>query len=180
MTSPCDLDDDPATGLTGVDLARSKYINHIGAVFCTLALFEHTLVSALQMTRKIKLSVGNSDASAAERIIEKRRVLMGFTLGKLIKTLADHDASQSDLDYLRFVQRHRDYFVHRFFYDWPWPGELEGHALESMCRKLRFLEVVFHRATHRIWKILANSDFVGIVDLGEDGLLLFNDWSEGD
>ena len=43
-----------------------------------------------------------------------------------------------------------------------------------MCRRLRYLEVIFYRASRRIWKIFGNAGLLVYTDLGADGALLMN------
>jgi len=63
------------------------------------------------------------------------------------------------------------------------PGELDAAECDVMVRRLRYLEILFDRASARIWKILARANLVLIDDLGDAGLLIinpeiFDNWDE--
>ena len=92
----------------------------------------------------------------------------------LIQILSKHGALPSDVVYLRWFKEKRDYFIQRFFHDHNWPGDLGDNDADHIIRRLRYLEMIFIRASARMGKILANADLLERVDLGADGSLLIN------
>ena len=48
------------------------------------------------------------------------------------------------------------------------------NLITMLCRRLLYLEVVFVRASRRIWKIFANAELLTHVDLGGSGVLMIN------
>jgi hypothetical protein len=83
------LDDD--------ECARVLYVNHIGRVFATLAIFEHTLVWALLGVDRIKVGENRAATTAATRHLAKRDILRSLTLGNLIAVLSKHEVEQRTL-----------------------------------------------------------------------------------
>jgi hypothetical protein len=166
--------------LSDLGFAREIYVLHLGRVFTTIAIFEHTLMQALQMPRKIMLKEELLHDNAADKMLAKRRALMSYTLGNLIRVLENHGANIDDVNYLKFIKNKRDFFIHKFFGTWPWPGDIEheGH-FDHMVRKLKYLEIIFGRAADRIWKILDGNGYIEFVDLGNDGHLIRNEWPFG-
>lgn len=166
--------------LSDLEFSRELYVLHLGGVFTTLAIFEQTLIQSLQMPNAIKVNPGVDDGNASSIFLKKRELLLGHTLGNLIKVLEKNGTEYKDISYLKFVKEKRDFFVHRFFSELPWPGDL-NHAYEfdMIARTLKYLEIIFGRATDRIPKILASNGFVELVDLGENGYLMVNEWPFG-
>ena len=64
-------------------------------------------------------------------MIDKRTKLQSSTLGNLISILAKHDIAPGDLHYLKWVKAKRDFFVHRFFHQGGWPGELGNEEIKA-------------------------------------------------
>jgi len=100
--------------------------------------------------------------------------LLSVELCSLITILTKHGVGQADLAYLQWVKDKRDFFVHRFFHDEPWPGDLPEGAIRVLCRRLLYLERVFIRAGKRIWKIFGRAGLMEYHDLGEDGAVMMN------
>lgn len=158
--------------------ARFLYTHHLGRVFATIAIFEHTLVWALLGTTKIKVGQVAGATTAAQRHLAKRDLLKSYTLGNLIRALSSNGAAAADIAYLKFVQRNRDHFIHRFFDDAMWPGETDSRLIEPLLRRLSYLEIVVGRAADRIWTIIARNGYVKLVDLGAAGQLVIHPWEE--
>lgn len=136
---------------------------------------ENSIINAMAICDRIKVAgLLGPDARAWERMQQKNDELKSSTLGKLITLLAKHNVQNTDLAYLRWVKQKRDFFVHRFFHEQRWPGELDEESLTIMYRRLLYLETIFFRASHRIWKIFGDADLMTYVDLGKDGALLVN------
>jgi hypothetical protein len=158
------------------ECARFLYVSHIGRVFTTIANFEHALVWALLGTNQIRVGNEVNQSTPAHRHVTKHEILKSYTLGNLIKILENHRADDRDIAYLRFVQRNRDYFIHRFFGDALWPGEADARFVEPIIRRLLYLEIIFGRATDRIWKIIARNGYAELIDLGDAGQLIVHPW----
>ena len=109
-----------------------------------------------------------------QRLVNKTSALQSSTLGNLVSILSRHEISREDLTYLKWVKVKRDFFIHRFFHRGEWPGELEGGEIDAACRKLLYLEIIFRRASRRIWHIFARSNLITLHDLGSDGILMTN------
>jgi hypothetical protein len=107
-------------------------------------------------------------------MIDKRTKLQSSTLGNLILILSKHGIAPGDLHYLNWVKEKRDFFVHRFFQQGCWPGELVDNEIDATCRKLLYLKVIFARAGDRIWRIFERSDLMSCQNLGKDGVLMMN------
>ena len=90
--------------------------------------------------------------------------------------LVENNADGVDIDYLKFLQKKRDFFIHRFFSTYPWPGDVGQYDVDIMCRKLKYLEIIFGRAAERIWNIIGHNGYAEIVDLGLAGKLLVNNF----
>jgi hypothetical protein len=136
---------------------------------------ENTIIQAMAMCDRIKLSKAlQDDAPAWQRIVERHSQLQSSTLGNLIAIMSKHDIGQADLTYLKWVKDKRDFFVHRFFHDEPWPGDLSEGSIRVLCRRLLYLEHVFNRAGNRIWKIFGRAGLMEYHDLGEDGAVVMN------
>ena len=153
------------------------FVHAIGGTFTTIAIFEHTLINALWAARGIKIdAVDRVATSPANKIMEKRDYLQSKTLGNIINVLVENNADGVDIDYLKFLQKKRDFFIHRFFSTYPWPGDVGQYDVDIMCRKLKYLEIIFGRAAERIWNIIGHNGYAEIVDLGLAGKLLVNNF----
>jgi len=158
-----------------LNVLRIHYCYQIGSTFVSLALMEDAVIRAMSICDRIKVvNLLGSDASNWSRLIDKTNKLQSSTLGNLISILSRHGVASSDLDYLRWVKVKRDLFVHRFFHHGDWPGELKDEQIDALCRKLLYLEIIFARASQRIWRIFGRANLMSCQDLGEDGLLMMN------
>jgi hypothetical protein len=158
-----------------IDIMRIYYCYQIGSTFVNLGLMENTIIQAMAMCDRIELSKAlQDDAPAWQRIVERHSQLQSSTLGNLIAIMSKHGIGQADLTYLKWVKDKRDFFVHRFFHDEPWPGDLSEGSIRVLCRRLLYLEHVFNRAGNRIWKIFGRAGLMEYHDLGEDGAVVMN------
>jgi len=158
-----------------IDVLRIYYCYQIGSTHLQLGLMETTIIHAMAMCDRIKLSrVLQEDASAFRYIAERHTDLQSSTLGNLIAVLSKHGIRDADLRYLKWVKNKRDFFVHRFYHDEPWPGDLPEHVLRALCRRLLYLDHVFRRAGNQIWKILTRAGLMARIDLGKDGAVIMN------
>jgi hypothetical protein len=158
-----------------IDVVRVYYCYQIGSTYLQLGLMETTIVHAMAMCDRIRLSkVLQDDAPAFQHIVERHAQLQSSTLGNLIGILSKHGIGEADLGYLKWVKEKRDFFVHRFFHDEPWPGNLPERALRILCRRLLYLDHIFRRAGNQIWKIFARAELMARIDLGEDGAVIMN------
>jgi hypothetical protein len=158
-----------------LDVLRIHYCYQIGSTFVNLALMEDTIIRAMSICDRIRVTdLLGPDASNWSRLIDKTNKLQSSTLGNLISVLSKHSVVPADLDYLKWVKAKRDFFVHRFFHQGDWPGELADEEIEALCRKLLYLEIIFVRASHRIWRIFGRANLMHYQDLGDDGVLMMN------
>jgi hypothetical protein len=164
-------------GHSDIDIVRIHYCYQLGSTFVNLASMEDTIIDAMFVCDRIKVAqLLGSDAPAWESMLKKYDKLRSSTLGNLITILAKHNIQNTDLVYLRWVKEKRDFFIHRFFNDQPvaaaghWPGELDEDTLSIMCRRLLYLEIIFFRASCRIWKIFENAGLLKRVH----GVLMMN------
>jgi hypothetical protein len=165
-----------------LDALRIRYCYEIGSTFVSLALMEDAIVNAMSICDRVKLTnLLGPVASDWSQMIDKRDRLQSSTLGNLIVILSKHDIARADLEYLRWVKAKRDFYVHRFFHQGSWPGDLGDVEISVLCRRLRYLAAVFARASHRIWRIFQRANLMGYEDLGQDGILMNNlDLFKGD
>jgi hypothetical protein len=158
-----------------LDVMRVYYCYQIGSTFVNLGLMEMIIVTAMATCDRIRLAkMLHGDVPAWNHIVERHSKLRSSTLGNLIAIMSKHGIGGSDLAYLKWVKDKRDFFVHRFFHDEPWPGDLPEGAIRILCRQLLYLEHVFRRAGNRIHKILSRAGLVEYMDLGSDGALVMN------
>ncbi|WP_456530583.1 hypothetical protein [Azospirillum argentinense] len=158
-----------------LDTMRAWYCHQIGIAFLNVHLMEDAIINAMNMCDRVKVStkVGN-DIGEWDRIRKKVTTLQATTLGNLINILEKHEILDNDVRYLRWVKDKRDLFVHRLFRDNPWPGEVGVDNCEIFIRRMAYLQIIFSRASHRIWRILERADLIIIDDLGGGGLIAMN------
>lgn len=162
-------------GCGDIDAERIHYCYQLGSTFTSLALMEDTIINAMLICDRISVAkVLQADAEKWKQFLEKRKQLQDSTLGTLISILAKHGIAADDLSYLRWVKNKRDFFVHRFFHEGHWPGELGRGQVEPLRRRLLYLERIFTRAGQRVWRIFARAGLMHRVDLGRSGSLMFN------
>jgi hypothetical protein len=158
-----------------LEALQHYYILQIGQTFTAAIYLEQRIVTAMLTCDRIRLSTSLDDDVPAFLNAPKRHVkLSNSTLGNLIAILSKHGIDERDLAYLRWIKKKRDYFIHRFFIEEPWPVSLPEHGLRFYSRRLRYLELIFGRATSRIYSILARAGLIVIRDLGKDGALICN------
>lgn len=160
---------------SNIDIMRIYYCYQLGSTFANLGLMESRIVTAMATCDRIKLTkVLQEDVPAWQDIVQRHSQLQSSTLGNLLAILSMHNIREVDLNYLKWVKKQRDFFVHRFFDNYAWPGDLSDSAIRKLCRRLRYLEYVFARAGRRIHKIFSRAGLVEYLDLGEDGALIMN------
>jgi hypothetical protein len=158
-----------------VDILRILYCYQMGSTFVHLGMMEDAIVRAMSICDRVRVAnVLATDAPNWRRLIEKTSTLQSSTMGSLINILSRHAIGSEDLSYLRWVKTKRDFFVHRLFHQGEWPGELDEGEIAVLHRRLLYLEVIFDRAGHRIWRIFARAKLLALTDLGSDGLLMMN------
>ena len=157
------------------DLMRIQYCYQLGSTFVHLSMMEDMIIRAMSICDGIKIAkVLGPDVRKWQHLIHKTRVIEGSTLGSMIQILSKHGIRENDLKYLRWVKEKRDIFVHRLFRNGEWPGELDADECQVMVRRLRYLEIVFERASGRIFPILGRVGLMEITNLGADGILASN------
>jgi hypothetical protein len=161
--------------LNQTSLSRVHYCYQIGSTFIYLNRMEDSIISAIGMCDRIQVEkVMGADVKKWDDFTRRLGRLRDSTLGNLIKILSGHIICENDLRYLRWLKAKRDFFIHRFFHGGEWPGELNSDDCDVMVRRLRYLEIVFNRASQRIWKVFARARLVLLSDLGEAGMLMMN------
>jgi hypothetical protein len=154
---------------------RFHYCYQIGSTFVQLSQMERSIIHAMAMCDRVRVAqMLGDDATYWEKFTRKHTKLQASTLGNLIKILSGHTILKSDLEYLNWLKEKRDLFVHRWFRNEVWPGEMSIGECQAMIRKLMYLEIIFARASSQIWKILGRADLIAIHDFGADGLLMSN------
>jgi len=158
-----------------IEIARQMYLHHIGRVFVTLGIFEQTLIHAIRMPWKMELPLKGNPESRWTLFQARDEFLRDSTLGSMIKVLEKNECLDADLSYLRYVKRHRDLFVHRFFENHIWPGEINDmFSVSASVRTLKFLEITFGRATDRLWGILVRNNFLQRQKFTDGSYLIIN------
>ena len=160
-------------GHTSQNYVRFLYWQQIAETFMAVVGFESAVINAITMCDEIRVNerFGQSD-SKAFAWIARRKSLEESTLGNLIKILSKHGFETQSVAYLKWVKDKRDYFVHRHFQKTPWPADLHEEGCEAMIRRLKSIEIVLDRASHRIWKLFEREGLLIIDDLGDAGAII--------
>lgn len=166
-----------------IDVVRFYYCYEIGSTFTAMSLMESDIVSAMLVCSNVKVkSKLGKDFIQWREIVEKQKVLQDSTLGSLLTILSKHNLNVEDLAYLRWIKQKRDFFIHRYFHIGCWPGEMDERHIRSLNRTLRYLQILFRRASAKIWKIFVRAGLMQVVEQFEEGTLLMNkggpDWDE--
>lgn len=146
------------------DLVRVAYCYQIGSTFVSMSQMEDTIINLMTICDKLKIqSKLGDDAEEWKKLMEKRDKFHASTVGNLIRVLSEHNLSEPDKRYLKWVKEKRDFFVHRLFRSGAWPGDLDQDECASMIRQLNYLEIIFRRANDRLALILERSGLIGFV-----------------
>ncbi|MGH0328228.1 hypothetical protein [Sinorhizobium meliloti] len=169
--------------LSDLDLVRTRYCYQIGSTFVACALLEDSVISSMLICDRVKVtSTLRDDAPRWEQIVLKQKHLQDSTLGSLISILAKHDITSADLRYLRWLKSKRDFFIHRFFQTGTWPGDLSEEQVDSVCRKLGALEIIFRRGAERIIHVLGRTGLMKVESLSAGYLAInpdsFEEWND--
>jgi hypothetical protein len=163
--------------ISGMDDEKSfrlHYCFQIGSTFVVLGKMEDAIIHSMSMCDRVKVkTVLGEDATSWQRMFAKHTALQSSTLGNLIAILSRHNILEADLQYLRWLKEKRDFFIHRLFRGGAWPGDLEQGECEVMIRRLRYLELIYDRASSQIWKILARAGLIEL-EVFSDGMLAIN------
>lgn len=161
-------------GVSDLDLVRIRYCYQIGSTFVACALLEDSVISSMLMCDRIKVQgLFREELPPWEQILLKQRHLQDSTLGSLVSLLGKHSITDADLNYLRWLKGKRDFFIHRFFHSGAWPGDMSENDVESLCRTLGALEIVFQRGAGKMFHILARAGLIKLEKVS-DGFLAFN------
>lgn len=164
-----------AESLSEIELLRAHYCYHIGWTFIASSLVEDSIVNAMSICDKVRLGQTlGADATAWEVMLKKREFLQDSTLESLTSILSKHEILESDLQYLRWIKKKRNHFIHRFFERGNWPGGIPQSAYRPLCRELSAMHILFQRATLRIWKILVRAELLSEFAPFDDELLIVN------
>lgn len=160
--------------MSDLEVARFHYSQQIGSTFIHLALMEDSIIHSLSFSTAVKFGPASTGLSRAKQHLNKYDALRAATLGNLLKALQSHSVAETDMNYLRWVKRQRDFFVHRLFEENPWPGDLRHpDDADTFIRRLLYLERTFERASGRIWAILERAKIVSSQQAG-GGYLVMN------
>jgi len=159
------------------DYARFFYCLNMGFTHLAINAFEDRIINMLSMCDQVKVkSLLGNDAEAWKLLLEKRDKLQSSTLGNLIKILNPHLANE-DARYLDFLKKKRDEFVHRFFRNGEWPGDLGNNGCRWATRRLLAINIIFTRANERFLTILVKNKLLHREPMsrhGEAGFLYSN------
>lgn len=169
--------------LSDLELARTRYCYQIGSTFVACALLEDTVITSMLICDRVKVaSVMREDVPRWEQIVLKQKHLQDSTLGSLISLLAKHSITAADLNYLRWLKAKRDFFIHRFFHNGAWPGDLNEEQVDNVCRTLGALEIIFRRGAERMIHVLGRAGLMRVEALSEGYLAinpdLFQAWDD--
>ncbi len=164
--------------MTDKDVSRYHYCYEIGSTFVALSLMEDTIIGQMLMCSKVNLlnKLGD-DTKSWQNLTQKQEQLQDSTLGSLISILAKHNLLNADLEYLKWVKKKRDFFIHRFFHIGCWPGEMSETQIASLVRTLRYLELTYIRASRKIGDIFVRAGLLQVTDLGGAGKIYMNEIS---
>ena len=160
--------------LDDLDVIRFHYCYQLGSTFVCLAQMENSIVDKMTICDQIKVAKIDGDKDISRLVTGKIATLRTSTLGTLINILSSHGVEQKDTAYLRWIKTKRDFFIHRFFHSGAWPGDLSASDLHLACRSLRYLEIIFLRATDRLWRVFERANFMECIAIGETGVLMVN------
>jgi hypothetical protein len=166
--------------MSAEEFARLRYCQELAGVFIAVSKFEDTLIDAMEMCNRIKIDVAlGDDADKWVKMIAKRSALQSSTLGSLIKILERHNISSTDLSYLKWLKKKRDYFVHRHFQDGAWPGDMSLLECNDMVRRLLAVQLWLERGERNIWMIFERAGLLVLDRLGDGSILVMNEnWHE--
>ena len=165
---------DLLNGMSDLDAMRVAFCYQIGSTFTVMSLMEDDVVTYILSCDTAYRSDGvETDISAGENFLNKLKLLKAQTLGNLINILSKGGVHGDDLSYLRWLKKNRDYFVHRFFENHEFPGDMNDSDLVSRYRRLCYLEIIFSRASQRMPRILHNAGLMEVIK-AEGGILAIN------
>lgn len=160
--------------LSDLEFIRVRYCYQIGSTFVACALLEDSVIDSMMICDRVKVANTLQEKERDWRdLLDKRDLLRQSTLGSLISILSRHGITADDLNYLRWLKSKRDFFIHRFFHQRPWPGDLSEAEAERQCRSLGALEIIFQRGAGRMIHILGRAGLMRVERLSE-GTLAFN------
>jgi hypothetical protein len=156
------------------DFARFRYVQEMAGTYLSVAHFEDMLIDAMNMCDRVKVrhALGD-DADRWEAFKGKRTALQGSTLGSLISILDRHAVSADDLRYLKWIKGKRDHFIHRWFHEGAWPGDMDSEACEAFTRQLLAVQLWLQRAERNVLVIFERADLIELTRF-EEGFLMMN------
>lgn len=161
--------------LSDIELFRFRYCYELGSAFTAVSLLEDSIVNTMLVCDKIRIKHALGDDLAGwNDLLSKQRILQDSTLGSLVAILARHQIEERDLAYLRWLKEKRDFFIHRFFHIGCWPGDMDQVRLESLCRTLRYLQVIYFRGSQRIVSIFLRAGLLKELHRDKSGVLVSN------
>lgn len=156
------------------DFARYRYVQEMGATYLAVAHFEDMLIATMNVCDRVKVrNALGDDAERWEVFKGKRTVLQSSTLGSLIRILERHAIAPNDLRYLGWIKKKRDRFIHRWFHDGGWPGDMDASACHAMTRQLLAIQLWLQRAERNVLTIFERADLVELARF-EGGVLMLS------
>lgn len=153
----------PRTEAELVCLARSGQLNFdaliytllLGRVFSSIGVLEQTTVTLTSMAFD----------SQPWRNIERRKQL---TFGRLVSELERDAKKNRGIQYLLGLGRLRNYLVHNYFWEAPFPGDLHEHIYmrEDTFDFLEKSANHFHRANLLLGRIFVDAGLLQYADEG--------------
>lgn len=161
--------------MSDIEVARFLYCLEMAGTYIAVGKFENMLISAMHMCDRVKVQkILYQDQDLWMRSLEKKALLEGLTLGYLIKILEQHGVNKSDIAYLRWIKDKRDYFVHRLFHDYTWPGDLSEAGCHFMRRRLLAIQLWLERGERNVWSIFERAGFIELDHLADGSQLAMN------
>lgn len=157
------------------DIGRFLYCQEMAGAFLAVGKFEDMLIGAMQMCDRLKVHHRlGEDAGRWNQYLAKKSTLQGQTLGSLIKILEKHGIAAADIRYLKWIKEKRDHFVHRWFHEGAWPGDLSGDDCRFMSRRLIAVQLWLGRAERQIWFIFERAGLLKVDRIADGSLLAMN------
>jgi hypothetical protein len=156
------------------EFARYRYVQEMAGTYLAVAHFEDMLIGAMNMCDRVKVrhALGD-DADRWEAFKGKRAALQGSTLGSLVSILERHAVAHDDLRYLKWIKGKRDHFVHRWFHEGAWPGDMDEDDARALTRRLLATQLWLGRAERNVLAIFERADFIELTRF-EEGVLMMS------
>jgi hypothetical protein len=156
------------------EIEQCVYLCRLGMTFTQVCLLEDHVANALLFCKRLKLRGYEEIPDDADNLVGRQRHLHEQTFGNLIQIFQANNFPAHDVNYLKFLRKIRDKFIHRFFLEHPWPGDADRYPTAFSVRRLLHYGRVFERGASRIYPMLVKQGHYGVHDLGDAGALYFD------